>query len=58
VRAGRFLRFRGLFGLSYEQAHFLGDGRSGNDVYDIPGRRFRVEDGQTWHVMLEKGLVF
>jgi hypothetical protein len=58
VRAGRFLRFRGLFGLAYEQAHFLGDGRSGNDVYDIPGRRFRLEDGTSWNLMLEGGLVF
>jgi hypothetical protein len=58
VRSGRFLRFRGLFGLTYEQSHFLGDGRSGNDVYDIPGRRFRLEDGQSWHLMLEGGLLF
>jgi hypothetical protein len=58
VRAGRFLRFRGLVGLLYEQAHFLGDGRSGNDLYDIPGRRFRLEDGHSWNLMLEGGLLF
>jgi len=58
VRAGRFLRFRGLFGLSYEQSHLLSDGRSGNDVFDIPGRRFRLEDGHSWHLTLEGGLLF
>jgi len=58
VRAGRFLRFRGLFGLAYEQAHFLGDGRSGNDVYDVPGRRFRLEDGTSWNLTLEGGVIF
>jgi hypothetical protein len=58
VRAGRFLRFRGLAGLTFEQAHSLSDGRSGNDVYDIPGRRFRLEEGHSWHLMLEGGLLF
>jgi len=58
VRAGRYLRFRGIFGLAYEQDHFLTDGSSGIDVYDIPGRRFRLEDGITWSFLLEGGLLF
>jgi hypothetical protein len=58
VRAGRYLRFRGLFGLSYEQDHFLTDARSGIDVYDIPGRRFRLEDGMAWNFLVEGGLLF
>jgi hypothetical protein len=58
VRAGRYLRFRGLFGLAYEQDHFLSDGRSGNDLYDIPGRRFRLEDGVTWNFLLEGSVLF
>jgi hypothetical protein len=58
VRAGRYLRFRGLFGMSFEEAHDLSDGRSGNDVYDLPGRRFRVEDGRTWHLSIEGAVVY
>jgi hypothetical protein len=58
VRSGRYLRFRGLFGLAYEQDHFLSDGRSGNDLYDSPGRRFRLEDGVSWSFLLEGGLLF
>ena len=57
VRAGRFLRFRGLFGLTYEEAHFLTDGDTGHPIYDLPGRRFRVEDGRSWYVLLEGGLL-
>lgn len=58
VRSGRYLRFRGLFGLAYEQDHFLSDGFSGSDVYDLPGRRFRLEDGVSWNFMIEGGLLF
>jgi hypothetical protein len=58
VRSGRYLRFRGLFGLAYEQDHFLSDGRSGLDLYDIPGRRFRLEDGVSWNFLVEGGLLF
>jgi hypothetical protein len=58
ARAGRFVRFRGLFGLAFEQAHFLSDARSGNESYDVPGRRFRLEGGRSWHLLIEGGLVF
>jgi hypothetical protein len=58
VRAGRYLRFRGLVGLAYEQDHFLTDGHSGIDSYDTPGRRFRLEDGLSWNLLVEGGLLF
>ncbi len=58
VQVGRYVRFRGLFGLTWEQDRFLTDGRSGNDATDATGRRFRVEDARLWHVMLEGGLLF
>ena len=58
VQVGRLIRFRGLFGLTFEEAHFLTDARSGNSLIDIPGRRFRVEDSRTWQVVVDGGLVF
>jgi hypothetical protein len=58
VQVGRLIRFRGLFGVSFEEGRFLTDGRSGYDVYDLPGRRFRVEDTRTWHLMVDGGLAF
>jgi hypothetical protein len=55
---GRHVRLRGLFGLSAQPARLLSDGLSGNDVYDSPGRRFRIEGLHTWHVLADGGLVF
>jgi len=49
---GRYARLRGQVGLRFHEGHFLTDGESGNVVYDVPGRRFRVEDGMAWHVIL------
>ena len=49
---GRHARLRGLFGLRWHQGRFLTDGQSGNAVYDVPGRRFRVEDQIAWLVFL------
>jgi len=46
----RILRLRGLFGVDVEEGHFLSDGSSGSSLYDIPGRRFRVDGMLTWHV--------
>jgi hypothetical protein len=57
VQLGR-LRFRALFGLTFEESHFLTDGRSGNEVYDLPGRRFKVEDGRWWQVLVEAAVTF
>jgi hypothetical protein len=58
VQVGRYVRFRGLAGLEREQDRFLTDGRSGADVIDAPGRRFRVEGARSWHVYFEGGLMF
>lgn len=58
VQVGRFVRFRALGGITYEQDRFLSDGRSGFDAYDLPGRRFRVEDGHDWHLSIDGGLLF
>lgn len=58
AQAGPHVRFRGLFGMSWEQARFLTDGRSGNAVYDVPGRRFGIQDSRTWHVLLDAALLF
>jgi hypothetical protein len=50
---GPFARVRGLFGMSFQEGHFLTDGGSGNAVYDVPGRRFRVEGAYAWHILVE-----
>jgi hypothetical protein len=55
---GRYARLRGLFGLRFQEGHFLTDGGSGNTVYDVPGRRFRIEDGITWLVLLNGAATF
>jgi hypothetical protein len=49
---GRHVRLRSLFGMSFEEAHFLTDTGSDNSVYDVPGRRFRVEGQYAWHVLV------
>jgi hypothetical protein len=58
VQAGRFVLFRALFGLTFEEAHLLSDGGSGNEVHDIPGRRFRLEEGRRWHLLVDGGVLF
>jgi hypothetical protein len=55
---GRYARFRALFGMLFEETHFLTDAASGNSVYDIPGRRFRVEGQYAWHVLLDATATF
>jgi hypothetical protein len=55
---GRHARLRSLFGMFFEEAHFLTDVASGNSVYDIPGRRFRVEGQYTWHVLVDATATF
>ena len=49
---GRYARLRGLFGMNFAEGHFLTDGGSGNGVYDVPGRRFRVESSYAWHLLV------
>jgi hypothetical protein len=58
VQMGRYFRFRGLFGLTREQDRFISDGRSGNESYDLPGRRFRVQDAGGWNLQVDGGLLF
>lgn len=58
VQVGRYVRFRALFGLTFEQSRMLSDGRSGFEIYDAPGRRFKIEDGRAWHLLTEGGLLF
>jgi hypothetical protein len=58
VQVGRYVRFRALFGVVYEQDRFVSDGRSGFDVYDLPGRRFRIEDSHDWHLYIDGGMLF
>ncbi|HXJ21699.1 MAG TPA: hypothetical protein VMT03_15855 [Polyangia bacterium] len=78
VQVGPYIRFRSLFGLSYDEPHFITnaspgvpgpDGRvdsnnpsQANPTYresiDLPGRRFRVEQSETWHLVVEGALMF
>ena len=58
VRAGEFVRFRGLFGMTVEQGRFLTDGRSGYSVLDSPGRRFYVKDAYGFHLLLDGAVLF
>ena len=54
----RDARFRALFGMLFEEAHFLTDGASGNSVYDIPGRRFWIDGMVSWHVLADVTATF
>jgi hypothetical protein len=55
---GRHVRLRSLFGMGFEESHFLTDTASGNSVYDVPGRRFRVEGQYSWHVLVDATATF
>ncbi len=54
----RHARFRALFGLLFEEAHFLTDAASGNSAYDIPGRRFWIDGMYSWHVLADLSATF
>jgi hypothetical protein len=58
VLVGRHVRFRGLCGMTFEQSRFLTDAGSGNELYDAPGRRFYIDDSQSWHIFLDGGYLF
>lgn len=58
VTAGKYVWFRGLFGVSTEQARFMTDGRSGNQLMDRPGRRYYVDGVLSLRLMLEGALLF
>ncbi len=87
VQVGPYVRFRGLFGLTLEQPHFLtfadaGDDLDGNgritpddggaidpakpieanpvyrEIFDLPGRRLRVNETRIWSLFVEASLMF
>jgi hypothetical protein len=58
ARLGRYVRLRTLFGLTVEQARFLTDARSGDQISDVPGRRFRVEESRGWNLFVDGGMLF
>ncbi|MBN2575143.1 MAG: hypothetical protein JXP73_11330 [Deltaproteobacteria bacterium] len=55
---GRHARLRSLFGLRFQEEHFLTDGGSGNAVYDVPGRRFRIEGAYAWRILVDATAIF
>jgi hypothetical protein len=58
IQVASHVRLRSLFGLFFQQAHNLTDGSSANTIYDVPGRRYRVEGGYLWHLSIDAGVVF
>jgi hypothetical protein len=78
VQVGHYVRFRSLFGLTYDAPHFItnaspgipgSDGRVDStnpdqanplyrDAIDLPGRRFRVEQSQTWRLLVQGAFMF
>jgi hypothetical protein len=78
VQVGPYIRFRSLFGLSYDEPHFITNAQPGvpgpdgrvdsnnpaqanpyyREAIDLPGRRFRVEQSETWHLVVEGALMF
>jgi len=55
---GRHARLRSLFAMTFEEAHDLTDGTSGNTLYDIPGRRFRIEGQYAWRLLVDATATF
>ena len=55
---GRYARLRSLFGMRFQEGHFLTDAGSGNAVYDVPGRRFRIEGAYSWHILVDATATF
>jgi hypothetical protein len=58
VQAGRHFRLRTLAGLTRAQEHFLTDGRSGAEAFDLPGRRYVVRDANGWDLRIEAAVPF
>jgi hypothetical protein len=58
IQIGPHARLRSLFGLYWQQSHDLTDGSSGNAVYDVPGRRYRIENAYSWRLLIDGGVVF
>lgn len=55
---GGHARLRALCGMLFEEAHFLTDASSANTVYDVPGRRFRIEGQYTWRLLVDATATF
>jgi hypothetical protein len=58
AQIARWLRLRARGGIAFEQSRFLSDGRSGIALFDIPGRRWHVEDARTWHLLTDASVGF
>ena len=58
IQIGPHTRLRSLFGLFWQQSHDLTDGSSGNALYDVPGRRYRIENAYSWRILVDGGVVF
>ena len=55
---GSHARLRALCGMIFEEGHFLTDASTQNAVYDVPGRRFRIEDQYAWRILVDAGATF
>ncbi len=58
IQIGPHARLRSLFGLFWQQSHDLTDGSSGNVVYDVPGRRYHIDNAYFWRILIDGGVVF
>jgi len=58
IQIGPHARLRSLFGAFWQQSHDMTDGSSGNTVYDVPGRRYRIENAYSWRLLIDGGGVF
>ena len=55
---GAHARLRALGGMLFEEGHFLTDASTQNAIYDVPGRRFRIESQYTWRILVDAGATF
>ena len=58
IQIGPHARLRSLFGVFWQQSHDLTDGSSGNAVYDVPGRRYHIDNAYSWRILIDGGVVF
>ena len=58
IQIGLHARLRSLFGVFWQQPHDLTDGSSGNAMFDLPGRRYRVDTAYFWRIFVDGGVVF
>ena len=58
IQIGPHARLRSLFGLFWQQSHDMTDGSSGNAVYDVPGRRYHIDNAYFWRIFVDGGVVF